>query len=203
MPPWLYHLNVACLLKMINDDLVSTPDKIFVAWRNPKDRISSCYWDAFNRYGHHFAEWTAFVRSTTSLSSFVQSENVKRGQLPHFAPVFTDKVCESIWIYDYRDTSTLIESIVKAKPKSWHALKIDNEYTRNPSINLEPSMTGRRMRSKDELDPTAMTATPMLDEFELPDIFRVDEDINVRFVESCNRRDLLAGWLRLRLFKPN
>ena len=113
MPPWLYHLNYTSLNKMIKDKLVNEPDKIIIPWRSTKERLTSSYRDAFCREGHHFSEWTKEVRLTNSISTFMRSNKLSKGLMPHFSPVFEEEPKKEDFVYEWKQSDKFVKDMTR------------------------------------------------------------------------------------------
>ena len=189
MPPWLYHLNYTSLNKMIKDKLVNEPDKIIIPWRSTKERLTSCYRDAFCREGHHFSEWTKEVRLTNSISTFMRSNKLSKGVMPHFSPVFEEKPKKEVFVYEWKQSDKFVKDMTRCRLRSWHAMSIDNFYTRHPSVNSDfKGKIFSERTSKVANEKTAYISASTIDTFELPEIFKYDQiiDEKIKQLSICS-----------------
>ena len=181
---------------MITDKLVHEPDKIVIPWRLTKERLTSCYKDAFCREGHHFSEWTKEVRRSNKISTFMDGKKISKGQMPHFAPVFEGEPKREVIVYDWKQSDQFVKEMTRCKLKSWHAMSIDNFYTRHPSVN--PGFKGKifsERTSKEANESTAyVSSRSTIDAFELPEIFKYDQIVDQKIKQLSIYRENSFKW---------
>ena len=204
MPPWLYHLNYTSLTKMIEDKLVNEPDKIIIPWRSTRERLTSCYRDAFSREGHHFSEWTKEARLSKSISTFMRDEKICKGLTPHFSPIFKELPKKDVILYDWVQSDKFIQGLSRYELTSWHAMSIDNFYTRQPSVNsdFKGDIFSERA-SKTANKDTAYTSESRIEDFDLPEIFKYDQMIDEKIKNDSNCCQNTFAWVDISTFTLN